>query len=313
MRTVHVLDSHTEGEPTRLVLSGGPDLGGGTVAEQRATFRERFDAFRSAVVAEPRGADALVGALLVPPSAPSCAAGVIFFNSVGYLGMCGHGAIGLVTSLAHLGRLGPGAVRLETAVGVVTAHLGGDGAVSVENVPAFRHARRVSVPVEGLGRVTGDVAWGGNWFFLVTSDHGRALTLADAGGLTDYAGRVRRALAAAGVTGRDRQEIDHIALYAPSPTPGVDSRGFVLCPGGAYDRSPCGTGTSARLACLHADGLLSAGQVWRQEGLLGGVFTGTIRREGDALIPTITGRAYVTAESNLLFDPEDPFREGLRA
>ncbi len=310
-RTVRVIDSHTAGEPTRVVVFGGPDLGGGTTADQLAVFRSRFDSFRAAVVSEPRGSDVLVGALLTAPADPSCAAGVVFFNNVGYLGMCGHGTIGLVATLAHLGRVGPGEHRLETPVGVVTVWLDEDGAVSVRNVPAYRLAKDVPVAVPGLGTVTGDVAWGGNWFYLI-GEHGQELTLANAPALTEYAWRVRRALAAAGVTGRGGQEIDHVELFGPADLPGAHGKNFVLCPGGAYDRSPCGTGTSAKLACLYADGRLAPGDVWRQEGILGSFFDGSVSVGGDEIIPTITGRAFITADATLLFDPQDPFREGIR-
>jgi 4-hydroxyproline epimerase len=308
---VVVVDSHTGGEPTRVVVSGGPDLGPGPLAERVRLFRERHDGFRSAVVNEPRGSDVVVGALLVPPTDPTCAAGVIFFNNVGYLGMCGHGTIGLIVTLAHLGRVTPGAHRIETPVGVITATLHDDGGVSVENVPSYRLARDVRVTVDGFGELTGDVAWGGNWFFLV-SDHGQTLELANVEALVNFTWRVRQALVRQGVTGRGGAEIDHVELFGPSGKAGVGSRNFVLCPGKAYDRSPCGTGTSAKLACLFADGKLREGDVWRQESIVGSVFEGSIRRVGDDVIPTIRGTAYVTAEATLLFDARDPFRDGIR-
>ncbi|MEO7719574.1 MAG: proline racemase family protein [Capsulimonas sp.] len=307
--TVHVIDSHTEGEPTRTVISGGPDLGSGSLGEKLSRFRASHDGFRSAVVCEPRGSDVLVGALLLEPSDPSCAAGVIFFNNVGYLGMCGHGTIGLVATLAHLGRIGPGRHRIETPVGVVTATLQDSGKVSVENVPSYRWAKQVSVDVDGHGVVRGDVAWGGNWFFLV-NEHGQDLMLANAKALTDFTVKIQKALAAQGVTGRDGREIDHVELFSPSDT--AKSRNFVLCPGEAYDRSPCGTGTSAKLACLFADGKLGEGEIWRQEGILGTAFEGSVAIHGDEIVPTISGLAYITADSYLIFDAGDPFREGIR-
>ncbi len=304
MHRVQVIDSHTGGEPTRVVVAGGPDLGGGSVAEQLAVFRDRHDRFRSAVVNEPRGSDVVVGALLVPPTDPACAAGVIFFNNVGYLGMCGHGTIGLVVTLAHLGRLAPGEHRIETPVGTIAARLHDDGQVSVRNVPSYRLAQGVRIDVDGHGPVTGDVAWGGNWFFLC-DDHGQDVSLANVERLTDFSWRIRRALTRQGITGSGGAEIDHVELFA-------GHRNFVLCPGGAYDRSPCGTGTSAKLACLHADGKLRPGQTWRQESIVGSAFEGTIELAGDTLIPTIKGSAYVTAEATLLLDPRDPFRDGIR-
>jgi 4-hydroxyproline epimerase len=311
IQKVQIVDSHTGGEPTRVVIGGGPDLGRGNAAEQMQVFRSRHDAFRSAVVNEPRGSEVLVGALLTEPQDRSCAAGVIFFNNVGYLGMCGHGTIGLVVTLAYLGRISPGEHRIETPVGVVTATLHETGEVSVRNVPSYRYQHNVSVTLEGYGVVTGDIAWGGNWFFLVTM-HGQDLSLSNVEQLTDFTWRIRRALEREGITGKEGGEIDHIELFSPSIKPGVQSKNFVLCPGKAYDRSPCGTGTSAKLACLFADGKLKEGEVWRQESIVGSVFEGTIQVHDGELLPTIRGSAYVNAEATLLLDPADPFTLGIR-
>jgi 4-hydroxyproline epimerase len=313
LKPIQSVDSHTAGEPTRVIVAGGPDLRGGSVAEQLAVLRREHDWLRSAAVCEPRGSDVLVGALLTEPADPSCLAGVVFFNNVGYLGMCGHGTIGVIATLAHRASLPPAEYRLETPVGVVTTRLHSDGAVSVRNVPSYRLAKAVRVEVEGHGLVTGDVAWGGNWFFL-TEDHGQELRLEDAESLTAFAWRVRRALREQGTAGSAGEEIDHIELFGPPWTPGAHSRNFVLCPGGAYDRSPCGTGTSAKIACLAADGKLQPGEVWRQESLIGSVFEATYEwGEDGRVLPTITGRAFITAESCLYLDPEDPFRFGIRA
>jgi len=253
----------------------------------------------------------IVGALLCEPSDTGAAAGVIFFNNVGYLGMCGHGAIGLMVTLEYLGRIGPGAHLVETPVGTITAALDPEGAVRIENVPSYRFARQISVEVEGHGPITGDVAWGGNWFFL-SSDHGQALTLGNVEQLTEFSWRIRQALVRAGITGEGGAEIDHVELFAPAQSPGADSRNFVLCPGKAYDRSPCGTGTSARLACLAADGRLQEGQVYRQEGILGSIFEGSFRRSAGRIIPVIRGSAWISADTTLLVDPRDPFRMGIR-
>ena len=304
MRRVHVLDSHTGGEPTRVVLDGAPDLGSGTLTERLVVFREQHDDFRSSIVNEPRGSDVLVGALLVPPSEMSCAAGVIFFNNVGFLGMCGHGTIGVIATLAHLGRIAVGEHRLETPVGTVTATLHEDGSVSVMNVPSYRRAKTVTVDVPGLGEISGDIAWGGNWFFLV-EEHGETLALANVQRLTDVATRIRQAVNAQGFP-----EVDHVELFGPPADPANHSRNFVLCPGGAYDRSPCGTGTSAKLACLFADGKLRPGDAYRQEGIVGSVFAGRVTLRGAEIIPSITGHAWVTAETTLLFEEADPFRDG---
>lgn len=310
-RRVKVIDSHTGGEPTRVVISGGPDLGRDALSNRVERFRNNHDNFRCAVVNEPRGSDAVVGALLCPPVDDSCVTGVIFFNSVSYLGMCGHGTIGVVATLAYLNRIDAGEHRIETPVGVVVANLDREGQVEVANVPSYRLATNVTVDVPGFGPVTGDIAWGGNWFFLV-HDHGQQLVLENLDKLMDFTRRVRDALARAGITGRDGHEIDHVELFGPSQLAGVDSKNFVLCPGNAYDRSPCGTGTSAKLACLFADGKLSEGQIWRQESIVGSVFEGTVSVTGNVVHPRIKGSAFITAESDLIIDERDPFSMGIR-
>lgn len=309
MHRIRVIDSHTGGEPTRLVMSGGPDLGSGSLSERARLFRERFDAYRSAVVNEPRGSDVMVGALLVPPHREDCQLGVLFFNNVGLLGMCGHGTIGVIASLAHAGQIRPGGVRIDTPVGPVDACLRDDGEVEVDNVPSYRKARAVTVEVEGHGPVTGDLAWGGNWFFLVDAG-GRRMELAHVEALTDFAWRVRQAANAQGYP-----DVDHVELFGPPRLAGADSRNFVLCPGKAYDRSPCGTGTSAKLACLAADGKLGEGEEWVQESIIGSSFRGRFRwldRAAGTIAPTIIGRAWVTAESNFLLDAGDPYGWGIR-
>ena len=310
-RRVKVIDSHTGGEPTRVVISGGPDLGSDTLATRLERFRTQHDDFRSAVVNEPRGSDAMVGALLCAPLDNSCVTGVIYFNNVAYLGMCGHGTIGVVATLAYLGRIGPGTHRIETPVGVVTAKLDSDGGVEIANVPSYRLAANVKLDVPGIGPVTGDVAWGGNWFFLV-KDHSFELSLENLEALTDFTWRVRESLAREGITGADGHEIDHVEVFGPSEIAGVDSKNFVLCPGKAYDRSPCGTGTSAKLACLVADGKLGEGQVWRQESIVGSVFEGTVSIIDNAIHPHIKGSAFITAEAELILDVRDPFCMGIR-
>ncbi|MGH7140242.1 MAG: proline racemase family protein, partial [Pirellulales bacterium] len=310
LQRIQAIDSHTGGEPTRVVIAGGPDLGEAPLAERRERFRREFDWFRSAVVNEPRGSDVMVGAIIVPPVDQTCAAGVIFFNNIGYIGMCGHGTIGVAVSLGHAGRLRAGTHRLETPVGVVTVEFDGENKVSFDNVPSYRHAAGVTVEVPSIGSVTGDVAWGGNWFFLV-HDHRERLDAGNIERLTDVTWRIRQALAQQNITGAGGQEIDHIELFGPPHEAKADSRSFVLCPGKAYDRSPCGTGTSAKLACLHADGKLQAGQIWRQESIIGSLFEGSVRLAGDHLIPRITGTAYITAEATLLLDRRDPFRTGI--
>jgi 4-hydroxyproline epimerase len=324
-----VVDSHTSGEPTRCVLSGGPHLGSGSLSERLERLRHEHDLYRRAILCEPRGSDVLVGALLVEPSDPACDAGVIFFNNAGYLGMCGHGMIGVAATLAFLGRIEPGEHLIETPVGSVKVQLHSGGRATIRNVPSYRYRAGVTVQVPGYGTVCGDVAWGGNWFFLVREHsfaNAQHLAVSQVESLTAFTWEIRRALEAAGITGANGAEIDHIELFTTASDPANHSRNFVLCPGKAYDRSPCGTGTSAKMACLAADGLLKPGQPWRQEGILGTVFEGSFEfengsaaqqnaveatAEGCRIIPVITGSAYVTAECTLIFDPADPFRVGV--
>lgn len=309
MKRISLLDSHTGGEPTRLVLDGFPDLGDGTMAERRERLAEHHDHWRKTVILEPRGSDVMVGALLCPPQDPTAAAGVIFFNNFGYLGMCGHGTIGLLASLAYLGRIQPGVHRIETPVGTVTATLHDDGSVSVRNVPAYRYRKAVTVQVPGYDAATGDIAWGGNWFFLVDAPD-RVVPGADRVALTEYTAAIAQALEDQGIHGRDGGRIDHIELFGPDAQ--ADSRNFVLCSGGAYDRSPCGTGTSAKLACLAADGKLAPGATWRQAGTIGSVFQASYEPGDDGtVVPTIRGQAHISAETTLILQDDDPFRWGI--
>jgi 4-hydroxyproline epimerase len=294
------------------VISGGPDLGRGSLTERLQRFRQDHDAFRSAVVNEPRGSDVIVGALLSEPIDPSSAAAVIFFNNVGYLGMCGHGTIGLVATLHHMKRISPGEHQIETPVGKVSAVLHPGGEVTVNNIPSYRLASNVEINVPQYGSVHGDIAWGGNWFYLVR-DHHFELSLQNVEELTNFTWAVRLALKQQGITGADGMEIDHVELFTPSVKPGVHSKNFVLCPGKAYDRSPCGTGTSAKLACLYADGKLREGDVWRQESIIGSVFEGRIAVRDGKIYPSITGSAFVNAEADLILNPNDPFCSGIRA
>lgn len=310
--TIRVIDSHTGGEPTRVVVEGAPDLGDGEMWRRRDLLRDRFDWLRTALVTEPRGAAWMVGAVLQPARDPECAAGVVFFNNVGYLGMCGHGLIGVVAALSYLDRVQPGMLRIETPVGEVAAQLGSDRMVSLENVPSYRLHKGVEVEAPGYGTLVGDVAWGGNWFFLTHVDEACMQSSLDK--LTELARRVRAALKARGVTGADGAEIDHVELLGRPRDPAqADSRSFVLCPGGEYDRSPCGTGTSAKLACLAADGLLAPGQIWRQESTIGSVFHASYRStdRGDVIVPKISGRAFVNADLSMVIDPDDPFCMGI--
>jgi len=351
MKRIPYLDSHTGGEPTRLIPSLPFDLGTGSVADKLSTLKTHHDDLRRTVLLEPRGSDVLVGAYLVPPADPTCQFGVIYFNNVGYLGMCGHGTIGLIASLAYLGKVQPGVIRVETPVGVVEATLhdmslrGGHllfptkqspvdeevahlpwravpgsgkeqerprndmypNKVSVKNIPAYRHLTHVPVTVDGK-TIHGDVAWGGNWFFLC-HDHGLEVNMQNLETLTDFAWRIREQFTADGITGANGAEVDHVELFAA--TDEADSKSFVLCPGKAYDRSPCGTGTSAKLACLYGDGKLQVGQTWKQQSVVGSIFEGSIQIQDNRIIPTITGEAWVMSEGSILVDERDPFVNGI--
>lgn len=312
MKRIQVVDSHTGGEPTRIIVDGGPDLGTGSLPDRVEIFREKFDHIRSAVVNEPRGSDVLVGGLLCPPVDPANAAGVIYFTTVGYLGMCGHGTIGLVTTLKYLGKIDVGEHRIETPVGLITVELADDGLVSVQNVPSYRHLQDVTVVVPLVGAIVGDVAWGGNWFFLVKGCK-EELSLENKAALIDLTVRIRDALVHDGVTGAEGAYIDHIELFGPPVDAANQSRNFVLCPGGDYDRSPCGTGSSAKLACLAADGKLEPGETWNQESIVGSVFECSYQAgDGETVIPTIRGRAHLSGEATLILDPSDPFCMGIR-
>jgi len=329
-----IIDSHTGGEPTRMVYNGFPDLVGDTIQDKLQSFKQNFDHLRQSIILEPRGNDVLVGALLLPASNPKATAGIIFFNNTGYLGMCGHGTIGVIISLAYQQKISAGVHWLETPVGLVKATLHDDNSCSVQNVPSYRHKKQVEIHVPELGLIRGDIAWGGNWFFLV-SEHGQDIQASNVKQLTQVTMQIKQALVAANITGENGGEIDHIELFADSDDTKVDSKNFVLCPGSAYDRSPCGTGTSAKLACLAADNKLAPEQLWQQQGVVGSVFTGSYQYASElntdlstdlntklnnpagaaypeqTIIPTICGHAYVCAETTLIVQEDDPFKWGI--
>ncbi len=308
---IHIIDSHTGGEPTRMVYAGFPDLGTGSMAERLEVLKNQYDHFRRGVILEPRGNDVLVGALLCEPVNPEATAGVIFFNNTGYLNMCGHGTIGLMASLADLGKISAGVHRIETPVGDVVCTLHEDGSVSIDNVPAYRYQEKVAVEVDGLGTVVGDIAWGGNWFFLVSQKF-VDINVANAEALTDITWRIRQALIAQNITGENGGDVDHIELFQDCDF--ADSQSFVLCPGKQYDRSPCGTGTSAKLACLAADGKLAEGDTWQQASVIGSQFTGSYTRiDANTVRPTIRGSANISAETTVILDNQDPFQWGISA
>jgi len=309
LRMMRVVDSHTAGQPTRVIVEGGPDLGSQSVAEQRERLRTQFDRFRSAVVGEPRGSDAMVGAILCKPTDPSCETGVIFFDNSGYLDVSGHGMIGLAVTLEYLGRFTTGVHRVETTAGVITVEIHPIGDISVQNVASFRDKKDVRVQVNG-STFSGDVAWGGSWCFLV-NDHKEEISTANVERLTEAAKAIRRALAEQKITGPNGEEIADIALFGPPQRRDANSKNFVLRSGKSYRRSPGGTALSAKLACLYADGALAEGQTWRQESIVGTIFDGTVNIVDSEVRPTIRSTAHVTAESMLIVDERDPYCWGL--
>ena len=309
-REIEVIDSHTGGEPTRVVTRGWPDVVGATMQERKEYLRQNHDELRRAVVCEPKGHDAVVGALLTPPVNPGSAAGVIFFNDVGYLGMCGHALIGSVETLRFMGALKEDRVQLDTPPGTVSAEIEADGTVVCRGVPSYLFRENVAVDVPGLGHVTGDVGYGGNWFFLVESYSGK-LGMNRIDDLMRDTKAIRQALEDQGIAGPAGERIDHIELYGEPKNRAAHSRNFVLCPGNAYDRSPCGTGTSAKMAVLNAKGRLEVGQNWIQESITGSLFEGNLEEHNGHLIPVIRSRAFVVSRGTLYFDPEDPFAWGI--
>ena len=310
---MQVIDSHTGGQPTRVIYDGGPALKTASLSEQLDVFKAEYDHLRQAAVLEPRCSDAMVGALLCDSPDPSCTAGVIFFNTAGYLGMCGHGAIGVMVTLAHLGVIKPGRHKIDTPAGVVETELLGPNTVQIENVESYRLAAGVSVDLGDLGSITGSVAWGGNWFFLADRSPHDVLQ-ENIPALTDAALRIRKALADTTINGLAGSEIDHIEFFGAASDGRADSKNFVLCPGGAYDRSPCGTGTSAKLACLAAEQKLAPGETWVQESIIGTQFIGsyTPSTNSGRIIPTITGDAHISAKATIVINENDPFRFGIK-
>ena len=315
---IRVIDSHTGGEPTRIIYQGGPDLGTGSLQEQLGNFRREFDHIRTTTILEPRGSDVLVGGLLTNSNHPDCDHGIIFFNNLGFLGMCGHGTIGLMSTLKHLGRIEDGLHQIDTPVGVVAAKVEGDE-TTLTNVDSYCLKQDVEIEVTGLGKIVGDVAWGGNWFFLVKNYEGD-LVQDNTTKLLQDAMAIRNTLTENQITGLDGAWIDHVELFGPAVSRQNDSRNFVLCPGGEYDRSPCGTGTSAKLACLAAEKKLEPGKTWLQESIIGSLFSGSFQWSeknapkeavGPLITPVITGSAFVCGQAELIINPKDPFRNGI--
>ncbi|WP_170574225.1 proline racemase family protein [Ruegeria atlantica] len=310
---MHVIDSHTGGEPTRVILDGAPDLGSGPLADRALRLATEHEGFYRSIMLEPRGQPAMVGALLVEPVDPSCVTGVIYFDVDAVLGMCGHGTIGLTVTLAHLGQIGVGRHKIETPAGIVTVELHDANTVTVTNVESRRVHRNVALDVPGYGPVSGDVAYGGNWFFIVEPSP-IPVEAANIRQLTDMTVAIREASIAQGIGGEQGEPIDHVIFQDTSPDPGVHSRNFVLCPDDNYDRSPCGTGSSARLACLAADGRLAPGDEIVQHSVIGSAYRLSYQPgPNGGVIPSITGQAHIMAEATLIFDANDPFKTGIEA
>ncbi len=306
---LRVVDSHTVGEPTRIIIEGGPELGNGPIHLRAKLFREQFDHYRRAVLSEPRRLDVIVGGLLCSPSSRTYTAGIIFFDTVGYLDMCIHGTVGLVKTLAYLGRIAPGQHYIETPAGIVRTEFTEDGQVRVFNVPCYRYIKQIELNVPGRGRLFGDIAWGGNWFLLV-EEHSLEINIRNIHSLLSISRSIKTTLQKSSIRGIGGAPIDYVALFGMSST--ANSRSFVLCPGDAYDRSPCGTATCAKLACLAADNTFEPNMIWHQEGVTGSRFQASYEwGDSSSILPTITSSGYVNGDSFVIIDPEDPFSWGI--
>ncbi|QVQ53464.1 proline racemase family protein [Spiractinospora alimapuensis] len=326
-RYFSAVDSHTEGMPTRVVTGGVGPVPGATMAERRTYFMEHLDHIRELLVNEPRGHAAMSGAILQPPSRPDADWGVIYIEVSGCLPMCGHGTIGVATVLVETGMVEVTEpvteVRLDTPAGLVTARVsvtdGRAESVTIRNVASFSVAHDATVRVPGIGDVRYDMAYGGNFYAIVPIE--------DLGIPFDKAEKDRMATAglaimdAINAQNRPVHPIDptiagckHVQLTASGGT-GADARNAMVIHPGWFDRSPCGTGTSARMAQLHSRGELAVGQDFVNQSLLGTSFTGRLLEETDvgglpAVVPTVTGRAWITAMGQYLLDPDDPFPRG---
>ena len=329
-QVIQAVDSHTAGEPTRIVTGGLPPLAGASMAEKRTILQRDHDGLRRALVLEPRGHDAIVLAYLLPPCTPGAHLGVVFANDAGYLGMCGHGAIGVATVAVAMGMVAAvepvTEVVLDTPAGVVPCRVAVAGgkvkSVTITNVPSFLFAQRVVVPVHGFGKVAADIAYGDNWFAFVEADQlGLMVEKTHLPVLMQAATAVREALVREGVRGRHPERsgdeiVDHVKLFAPLAGDEPGARALTLCPGAAYDRSPCGTGTSAKLAVLHAKGELEIGAWFRSQSVLATEFRARVVRETrvgphPAIVPEVTGSAWITGFPTFVLDPEDPCRFGI--
>jgi proline racemase len=328
-RYFSAVDSHTEGMPTRVITGGVPVLPGATMLERKLHFEEHLDDLRLLLMREPRGHGAMSGAILQPPTRDDADWGVLFIEVSGCLPMCGHGTIGVATVLVECGMVEvtepETLVRLDTPAGLVVVRVAVDGgrarSVTLRNVPAFLAARDRVVEVDGWGSVTYDMAYGGNFYALVdAASVGVTVDPEQAGRLIACGADI---MAAINATDRPVHPEDprisgchHVVLHEPGAD-GADAKAATSIHPGWLDRSPCGTGTSARLAALHARGELAVGDPFVNESVIGTRFTGRIAQETEvagrpAVVPEITGRAWITAMGQYLLDPEDPFPAGFR-
>jgi proline racemase len=326
-RAITAVDSHTEGMPTRVITGGVGPIPGATMAERRLHFMAHMDDLRLLLMREPRGHGAMSGAILQPPSRPDADWGVVFIEVSGCLPMCGHGTIGVASVLVETGMVVVSepetVVRLDTPAGLVEARVavqdGRARSVTLRNVPAFLHERDREVEVPGLGTVAYDLAFGGNFYaILPAASIGLDVDPARSGELIDAGLAIMAAIDAEGgpVHPGDPgiRGCHHVILHAPG-LDGADGRAATAIHPGWLDRSPCGTGTSARMAQLHARGELALDTPWVHESVIGTRFTGRLVAEADAagrpaVVPEITGRAWITGTAQYLLDPEDPFPAG---
>ena len=323
----HIIDGHTCGNPVRLVAGGGPLLTGATMMERRAHFLAEFDWIRTGLMFEPRGHDMMSGSILYPPTRPDCDTGILFIETSGCLPMCGHGTIGTVTMAIEHGLVNPktpGVLRLDTPAGLVVAEYRQEGQyveeVRITNVPAYLHAEALAVDCPGLGEITVDVAYGGNFYGIVEPQANyRDMADFSAGELIGMSPVLRQRLNERysfvhpdnpGISG-----LSHILWTGAPLDPEADARNAVFYGDKAIDRSPCGTGTSARMAQLHAKGRLKAGDGFVHESIIGSLFKGRVEKEvpvagRTGIIPSIGGWARTTGYNTIFIDDRDPYAHG---
>lgn len=325
--TFFCVDGHTCGNPVRMVVGGGPDLKGATMSEKRDHFLRDYDWIRTALMFEPRGHDMMSGSILYPPTRPDCDMAILFIETSGCLPMCGHGTIGTVTMALEQGQVKPktpGLLRLDTPAGLVEAHYREEGgritSVKLINVPSYLAVRDLELEVEGLGRLVVDVSYGGNFYAIVDPQANfTGVEAVQPSDILRWSPKVRVAVnKAVELVHPENPAIRgcrHV-LWAGKPTvPGATARNAVFYGDKAIDRSPCGTGTSARLAQWAARGRLKPGEDFVHESIIGSLFTGRIEAETTvgnhpAIVPSIEGWAVMTGLNTIFVDDHDPFKHG---